>query len=554
MNETTSSPLDRPFKNQRLLLIDDQRSFQVMMKAMLQNIGLNKVTILATAEEARRRCSKESFDIYLIDYNLGSGENGRQLLEYLREAKLLPAQAVVFIVSGDNSRSMVLSALESEPDDYMMKPFSQDQLRLRLLRALQRKQALAGVFRALAEQDPQAVIQACEAALESDGNRYGNYCRCLMAEMLLREQAPQRAHDLLIQALSESESSWMRMSLGKACYLLGEHAAAVEHLKKALQERPLMVEAYRWMASAQLAANLHDDAMETLSRAIQISPQSAMLHQQMAEVSLAREDYLKARDSLATLMELNRFSVQRTPQALGNYIHCLILYALHSEDPYHIANLQKQVNSALYRCRDALMSAEFDYAAFEQVCQARVQMARGDLVRGKKMLYKAHQNYMAAPERMPEALLSETVLGLLQLGEFEYADQLQACLSESALTDPMVSQCLSSARHDSLLTERNQKYQELNEQGILAYKNGHLDEALLFFRDALRRAPANTSAALNKIQVLIQLLGQYKKERGTELYEECRATLTALDAVILNQTQRARLDELHAEFAQLRRP
>ena len=74
--------------------------------------------------------------------------------------------------------------------------------------------------------------------------------------------------------------------------------------------------------------------------------------------------------------------------------------------------------------------------------------------------------------------LLRTVLGLLQLGEFEYADQLQACLSESALADPMVSQCLNSARHDSLLAERNQKYQELNEQGILAYKNGHLDEAL----------------------------------------------------------------------------
>ena len=88
-------------------------------------------------------------------YEVITGENGRQLLEHLRESKLLPPLAVVFIVSGDNSRSMVLSALESEPDDYMMKPFSQDQLRVRLLRALQRKQSLAGVFKALAQQEPQ---------------------------------------------------------------------------------------------------------------------------------------------------------------------------------------------------------------------------------------------------------------------------------------------------------------------------------------------------------------------------------------------------------------
>lgn len=78
-------------------------------------------------------------------------------------------------------------------------------------------------------------------------------------------------------------------------------------------------------------------------------------------------------------------------QLLGSYIHCLILYAMNSEDPYHIGNLQKQVNNALSRNRQQLMENGFDYATFEQVCQARVQVARGEMVRGKKMLYKAIQ-------------------------------------------------------------------------------------------------------------------------------------------------------------------
>ena len=103
------------FRKQRVLLVDDQRSFQIMMKAMLLNLGFTKIVILSSAEEARRRCQKEIYDIYLIDYNLGMGENGRQLLEELREQHKLPPEAVVFIISGDNSRSMVLSALESGP-------------------------------------------------------------------------------------------------------------------------------------------------------------------------------------------------------------------------------------------------------------------------------------------------------------------------------------------------------------------------------------------------------------------------------------------------------
>ena len=105
-------PKPAPVKPLRLLLVDDQRAFQVMMKAMLQNIGINRINFANSAEEARRRCLKESFDIYLFDYDLGGGENGRQLLESLRDKGLIPPQSVVIMVSSDSSRAMVLRSEE----------------------------------------------------------------------------------------------------------------------------------------------------------------------------------------------------------------------------------------------------------------------------------------------------------------------------------------------------------------------------------------------------------------------------------------------------------
>jgi len=107
-------------KPRHILLVNEQRSFQMMMKAMLINIGINRITYTNSADEARRRCQKESFDIYLLDYELGAGENGRQLLESLRDQQLIPPQSVVIMVSSDSSRAMVLSALEAEPDEYLM--------------------------------------------------------------------------------------------------------------------------------------------------------------------------------------------------------------------------------------------------------------------------------------------------------------------------------------------------------------------------------------------------------------------------------------------------
>ena len=55
-------------------MVNEQRSFQVMMKAMLINLGISNITYSNTAEDARRRCQKGSFDIYLIDYDLGSAK------------------------------------------------------------------------------------------------------------------------------------------------------------------------------------------------------------------------------------------------------------------------------------------------------------------------------------------------------------------------------------------------------------------------------------------------------------------------------------------------
>ena len=137
MQTPDSVPEKKPQpKPKRILLVNEQRSFQMMMKAMQINIGINRNTYTNSADEARRRCQKESFDIYLLDYELGAGENGRQLLESLRDQQLIPPQSVVIMVSSDGSRAMVLSALEAEPDEYLMKPFSQEQFSFRLKRAL----------------------------------------------------------------------------------------------------------------------------------------------------------------------------------------------------------------------------------------------------------------------------------------------------------------------------------------------------------------------------------------------------------------------------------
>ena len=70
------------------------------------------------------RCAnRHLFDIYLIDYNLGAGKNGIQLLDHLRKKNLIPVHALCFIITGDNTKGMVLTAIEKAPDDYFNETF-----------------------------------------------------------------------------------------------------------------------------------------------------------------------------------------------------------------------------------------------------------------------------------------------------------------------------------------------------------------------------------------------------------------------------------------------
>ena len=168
--------------NKRVLLIDDQKPFQVMLKGLLLNLGAQDVQVKTTGEAGIAAYIKNPHDILLVDYNLGRGRNGRQVLEELQVRGLMKEHTLFFIITGDNTRPMVLSALELQPDDYLMKPFSHRVLRSRLVRAYKRRMWLKDVFKALTNHDYETCIGACQKHIQSN-SRYSNYCRKLQIEL-----------------------------------------------------------------------------------------------------------------------------------------------------------------------------------------------------------------------------------------------------------------------------------------------------------------------------------------------------------------------------------
>jgi Tfp pilus assembly protein PilF len=100
--------------------------------------------------------------------------------------------------------------------------------------------------------------------------------------------------------------------------------------------------------------------------------------------------------------------------------------------------------------------------------------------------------------------------------------------------------------NDPTYNEKKEKYKRLNSQGITAYKAGKLEEALEFFKEALRKVPTNTNAMLNKIQVLLDICEHEIVEKGKNnrkvltLIDEISQSIQGIDGLMLTEAQTER--------------
>lgn len=537
-----------------VLLVDDQHYFVVMMKGILTSLGFSKITVCSSPDEVIKLTSKNQFDIYLFDYNLGKGLNGRQLIEYLRTKKLAPYAALMLIITGDNSRSMVLSAVEQEPDDYIIKPFSQKQFFERLKKAITKKATFLPVYKALYKDDFKTGAKELEKVL-SQNTPYDTYCRCLLASVYEKLEMVDLAEAQIREGLAASESDYLKFALGKILYRQGKYEDALNLMKEIIKAHPLMTDVLQYITLIYTKMGLKDKAAQEVKKAVTLSPLSEKLITLQIDTALANEDYLTARDSILMLLDVEKCYPEEVEKLLTCYAQCEFSFVEKSGDPYHISNTQKIIHNIISRYQGNINPERFSCPIFDDICEARVSAIKGDYLKGKRILYKTLSAF-PENEKPHESILTNLYLGFSAVGEYEVAEQIQNRLQNLHPTDNRVSsqilnQCISSYVNNSERKDKMKKYHELNEQGIRAYKMGRLDDALMHFKEALRKVPSNTNALLNKIQVLLDLCEiKYSNEKDSRHREtsmcinECSDDLKSLQGLSLTPAQVERSSEL----------
>jgi DNA-binding NtrC family response regulator len=116
----------------KILLVDDERHIRQVLCAFLAERG-HDVTTAESGEEAVQKATEARPDIVVLDLSL-PGMNGIETFQKLRQST--PNLAAIFMTAYGSIRSAV-DAMRAGGDDYLAKPFDNDELLLAIDRTLQ---------------------------------------------------------------------------------------------------------------------------------------------------------------------------------------------------------------------------------------------------------------------------------------------------------------------------------------------------------------------------------------------------------------------------------
>jgi DNA-binding response OmpR family regulator/signal transduction histidine kinase/CHASE3 domain sensor protein len=117
----------------RVLVVDDDSSVQRTMQTMLQELEYT-VVVASSVREAYERLDRMYFDLLIVDVMLPD-QSGLDFVRDLRTWMSTP----IMIVTARNSEKDVVAGLRAGVDDYMVKPFSYDEIALRVRNLLRRQ-------------------------------------------------------------------------------------------------------------------------------------------------------------------------------------------------------------------------------------------------------------------------------------------------------------------------------------------------------------------------------------------------------------------------------
>jgi CheY-like chemotaxis protein len=485
--------------SKKILVVEDQAIMRETIKHILGSFGARFIVEAENGINAITAMRIDRFDIVLCDYNLLRGKNGQQVLEEARHLRLLPINAIFIMVTCEQSQEMVLSAIDNKPDDYLIKPFNRQQLLNRIERCHARKTYLASIDKEIDRGNLYKAIHHCQRLLQQDDKKMRMQLLKLHAELAIKVGDLKTAEAIYQNILAERELPWARLGLGIVAFFLGYYDQAITTFQELIEQYPVMLEAYDWLAKAHESAGSDEHAVTSLNSAVTLSPLSILRQKKLAILADKTQNLAIAKKAYAAAIKLGKNSIHGS-----------------SADYSGLANAHLKsnaANEALKILYELNQQSQNDPEAKLRAALLEIEIHR--IKDNKALIQQAYGKLFALNEQFNKHASKELRLEIARAfylnGNGEICDEILHGLIKTNIDDKpfikdIVTMCnaVIGGNHAETLIQRIKKeLVDINNKGVSLFQEGNIKGALAVFEQAIAKMPDNQTIILNMIKIII---------------------------------------------------
>ncbi|CAB9493342.1 response regulator [Alteromonas macleodii] len=523
-------------RNTKLLIAEDQVLAKSHMHYALEQLGFRNMDYVDRPSHALSALQEHSYDAIICSYNLRSEQGGYFLLEQLNESDSLPLTSAFIFTSADTSAEVVHAIIELQPDEFIAKPFSVNELDRRLSRVLARKKALENVYSFMDKQDYEKALAEVEHfLLQPEHAEHFPLAMKIKGDLFIITERFQEALVFFESIINIQDFSWARMGIAKSLLALNELDDAEREIIQLAMRPDSALEAYDLLAKLQIKQSAFDDALECTALACNISPQNIPRHQMAINLARITHDYESQFNSAKKVVRYAKNSIYDKPDIYLTAARAGVDFAMTSE-PEHVNSIVKQTNEYLRQLKKAHPKAAVNDEL--TVIDARLHYLKDDTVKAQTLLSDFHTDH--AQHHSTEALL-DRAKALHEVGlkkeSIAILDAISSRQEESADELNLMATYLKQEKEEKEAITLSPK--TLNNTAVAQYKRGNLEQSYTTFAQAFRVMPKNPSIALNYLQAIIRA----RKANAPMLPDtvaainKCRETL---ETTALSEDQHAR--------------
>ena len=495
------------FANTRVMIVDDHSEMRASLKSMLDMFGATKIDQALNGEEAIEMLKSRSYDLVCCDYELGRGKDGQQVLEEARFAKLLKAGASFVMITAAQTLEMVMGALEYQPDGYIAKPVTYEELHKRLSATLRRKAIFADINNAIDDGETNEAIEECNKLIV-EKPKYALLTYRIKGNLLFEDGRLDEAKELYSTVISIRPVGWAKLGFAKCLYAMDNSAEAKPILEELIESNPKQVESYDLLAKILEQEGDFKATQEILEKATEISPKAVLRQTHLSKVATKNEDWEVAAKSSRKAVALGKDSVHKNP---NNYLNLA-------------KSLQNQLSGGGYREKTyanneinrALDNVRKDYTDDQQV-HVKASLLEGLTLKNLGKAEEAKQTVEVARAifntlkiTQAKPIVPDVGKTYVDVGDKKGAHNFLTEMKEKNMLNDESEELLEHVTKEVLEIQKHEEEEKLrremdnkNNKAVSLFEKGDLDKAIVLFKEALQNPHASLSLYLNTIQAII---------------------------------------------------